>query len=651
MRPRLTFKTVAVLGASALVLPFVGSAGFAAPSRVTVAGSVPSWATSAHAVGTPAASSQVSINVVLPLRGGAAVEQLAASLSNPNSKNYGQYQSAARFNAQFAPTGAQIAKVSGYLRDQGLHVTGTAAGNRWVSATGSVAQLNKAFGTTLRTYSYGGMTLRAPSKAVTVPSTISSLIQGVIGLNQAASLHRTDHSKPIADRVGPVANKTVKPSVKPSATPPPLAECSTYWNQHQQTVPKTYGKTKLPTTACGYVARDVRTAYGVQASVSHGLTGKGVTVAIIDAYASPTMFADANAWADALGEPRLKASQYTEAGTPDSSAFNLQDDCGGEVGWNEEESLDVEAVHGMAPGAKIHYVGGRNCAEGIDEAINYVVQTQSADIVSNSYGNLGEDGLGDEVALEHSFFLQAAVEGIGFYFSSGDDGDDTIDGLPHPEADYPASDSAVTAVGGTSLGVKQNGKRLFETSWGDTIDPVDFTTNPASLSLPLPGEFIFGGGGGTSSLFTQPYYQKNIVPDRFAKQDGYARMRVVPDVAAVGDPETGYVIGLSDGGDPFGLFVIGGTSLSCPLFAGMQALASQGRRVAIGFANPLMYNLGNVEFTDVRNPAKPIAFATETGSTVVVLGQDSSLVAIKGYDNTTGLGTPNGVLFLLGEAL
>ena len=50
-------------------------------------------------------------------------------------------------------------------------------------------------------------------------------------------------------------------------------------------------------------------------------------------------------------------------------------------------------------------------------------------------------------------FLQAAVEGIGFYFSTGDDGDNTVDGPPHPEPDYPASDPLVTAVGGTTLAV------------------------------------------------------------------------------------------------------------------------------------------------------------------------------------------------------
>ena len=114
------------------------------------------------------------------------------------------------------------------------------------------------------------------------------------------------------------------------------------------------------------------------------------------------------------GEPQFAAGQLTQTTfTP----FNLQTECGGEGGWNEEETLDVQAVHGMAPGANIHYIGAMNCDTGIDDAVNFVIQNHVASIVSNSYGFIGEDGLGDEVATEHSLFTQAAIQGIGFYFS------------------------------------------------------------------------------------------------------------------------------------------------------------------------------------------------------------------------------------------
>ena len=249
---------------------------------------------------------------------------------------------------------------------------------------------------------------------------------------------------------------------------------------------------------------------------------------------------DTNQLAALNSEPQLAAGQYSET---DLGPFDLQDECGPAV-WNEEETLDVAAVHSMAPGANIHYVGAQDCDTGIDAAINNVLQHHSADIVSNSYGDTGEDGLGDEVALEHSLFLQAALEGIGFYFSSGDDGDDVIDGLPHPEPDYPSSDPLVTSVGGTDLAVNSANGYLFETSWGDDSDSVDFSTSPSSYAgRPLPGDFL-GGGGGVSALFTEPLYQRLAVPRLLAASLNGATPRCEwsLDVAAVADPETGFEI-------------------------------------------------------------------------------------------------------------
>jgi subtilase family serine protease len=320
----------------------------------------------------------------------------------------------------------------------------------------------------------------------------------------------------------------------------------------------------------------------------------------------------------------------------------------GPNGWNEEETLDVAAVHGLAPGANIHYIGAMDCDTGIDAAVNFVLQNHTANIISNSYGFVGEDGLGDEVATEDSMFRQGVVEGIGFYFSSGDAGDNVANGAPHPEPDFPASDPFVTAVGGTSLAVTSSNGYLFETSWGDDIDSVNFATSPSSYSVPPPGSFVFGGGGGVSALFSEPLYQRLAVPRGLATLNGPTAMRVVPDIAAVGDPETGFAIVFR--GTPA---VIGGTSLACPVIAGIQALASQNRRFPIGFANPLLYVLGLVggTFHDVKAPASTTAMMTRSGRTLITMGMDSSLTSTKGYDDTTGLGSPRGPAFLLGEAL
>jgi len=633
-RRALARRTAIAFGVAALFVPLLVSNASGAPSgsRFTLSGSRPSWTPSAAVVGSPTAATKINFNVVLRLRDATGAAKLAAAVSDPNSPRYGQYVTAAEFNAAYAPTADQIAQVSSFLTGGGIHVTGVAAGNRWVSATGSARQVEAAFATTLRNYRYKGHTLREPSSLLSVPSSLANVVAAVVGVGTEDTLRRPASMPRTGD--GPVS---------PAATSPnATATCSTFWNQHQQTGPLAYGKTSFPTTNCGYSPAQLRSAYGVASAVSSGDKGTGVTVAIIDAYASPTIVADANGLSTHWGEPQFTAGQYTET---TFMPFVNQTACGGEAGWNEEETLDVEAVHAMAPGANIHYIGASDCGTGLDDAINFVIQNQVADIVSNSWGGIGEPGSLSEISTEHSMFVQAAAEGIGFYFSTGDDGDNVLlHGLPHPEPDYPSSDDTVTAVGGTSLAVTSTGGYNFETSWGDDFDPV-FNGGYQEV---LPGTFQFGGGGGVSRLFVQPSYQASTVPAGLAKLNGATPMRVVPDVAATADPELGFLI---DYNSTFP--TIGGTSLACPLIAGLQALASQGRMVPIGFANPELYALGQSSgaFHDVKAPASTIAMMTTSGSALITLGKDTSLTATTGYDDTTGLGTPNGLNYLLGQRL
>jgi subtilase family serine protease len=579
--------------------------------------------------------------VVLKLRDQAGAEALAANVSDPNSASYGKYVTPAQFNAKFAPTAAQVGKVSAFLKSAGIKVTGVAAGNRWVEASGTVGQINSAFSTQLKDYSFKGKSLFGPSKALSVPNTVSGLVGAVVGISSEGALRQ-----PMSARAGN-GGAVVTDSASPDADHPPASSCSHYWGEHTQTVPEAYGQTSFPTPGCGYSGAQLRAAYGVQSAVSSGNDGRGVTVGIIDAYASPTIAADTDALSTMNGEPTFKPGQFAET---DFGPFDLQDECGD---WSFEEAIDVQSVHGLAPGANIHYFGAQDCDTGIDAAVNYIIQNHSVDLVSNSYGFIGEDGLGDEVATEDSMFIQARAEGIGFYFSSGDYGDNTTDAgpfaTPTPEPDFPASDPNVTAVGGTTLGLTSTGKYSFETTWGNTLDPIDFSGTTAQYSQPLPGGFLSGGGGGVSALFKEPAYQKLAVPNKLARLNGGAPMRVVPDVAALGDPETGFII--NHGGS---LFQFGGTSLACPIFAGIQALASQGRRVPIGFANPLLYTATNLlgGFRDIKDPAQgQVVFATNSGSNLLVGASDTSLTSVKGYDDATGLGTPNGVLFLLSERL
>ena len=592
--------------------------------RVTIAGAKAPWATPARAVGAVKPSATLRVRVALNLRHVSAAERRLQRVSTPSSHSYGHYLSAKAFNARFAPSKAAVAKTRNYLAKHGLSQFSVAQGNRWIYATGSAAQLESAFNTSLKTYHWKGQTLRSPATDVSLPASLGRVVQSVSGLAQTSVRH-------------PMSEKVVPDSHQVNVDRPPVSQCSNYWGQHQQTLPEFDGQTVFNTYICGYIPRQLRKAYHTNNIVKGGTTGDGVTVAIIDAYGSPTMESDANQYSALVGEPPFAPGQYTEKLF---QPFDMQDECGGEAGWNGEETLDVEAVHGMAPGADVYYLGAQNCDAGIDDAFNYAVQNHVADIISNSYGYQGEDVPPAQRDLEHSMFLQAGLEGIGAYFSSGDDGDNVINGLT-PQPDLSSSDPLVTGVGGTSLLLGQKATRVQETGWETSLNFVDYSGDVATYEAPAPGEFIFGAGGGTSGVYREPYYQHGVVPPALATVNGKKPMRVAPDISADGDPYTGFYYGETVDGS-FGIGTIGGTSLSCPLVAGIQALASQNRHHPIGFANPLLYSLPQHAFLDVV-PNAPLHYSSVAASYLGTfnVGSGSQSTAV-GYDNITGRGTPNG---------
>ena len=627
---------VGLLIASVLAAP--SSAAAVGPgTSVPVPDTSPDWATPTNALGVAPASKVVKFRVGLHQRDAVDAETFVKQVSDPHSPLYGHYLTPAQYHARYSPDGSTVASVGNYLTSSGLRVTGVAAGNQWLDVQGTVAQIDKALGTTMKTYRTPKGQRTAPATDVTLPAAVAGSVSTVAGLADAGGLRRPD----TAHVVTSVAAK----SASPAAAKPSPSQCSDYWGEYQQTLPAAYGTTSFNTYICGYTPAQLRKAYGTEALVGHGVTGKGVTVAILDAYASPTMLSDANAYSAAVGERAFADGQYTEKVF---GPFDEQDLCQGETGWNEEQSLDVEAVHGMAPAAHVLYVGAQNCDEGLDEALQWVVDTHAAEIVSNSYGWLGEDVPADEIALEHGIFLQAAAEGIGLYFSSGDSGDEVVNGYD-PQPDYASSDPLVTAVGGTSLLLDRKNNRVTETGWETSLDFADYSGPAARYESAPPGEFYFGAGGGVSTLFAQPWYQRTVVPSTLARSRAGRAMRAVPDIAADADPYTGYYIGLTEDG-AFGISAIGGTSLACPLIAGIQALASQNRRVDIGFANPLLYALPSVAYRDIT-PGQSLHFASVSGAYLGTFDTGDTQQFARGYDDITGRGTPRGLVLVAAETL
>jgi subtilase family serine protease len=276
-------------------------------------------------------------------------------------------------------------------------------------------------------------------------------------------------------------------------------------------------------------------------------------------------------------------------------------------GWSGEQTLDVEAVHAMAPGAKVLYVGGKNCTVSLYNAVEEVVDGHLANIVTNSWSNGPEEEAGETTESREAFnhvLLMAAGTGVGVQFSSGDEGDNFIvSGSQQPS--FPGTSPYATAVGGTSVEIGAQNERLGEVGWSTGIS-VLCTAELASLGgcessevgqwlPPAPGEYDYGGGGGTTNQYAEPWYQEPVVPAELAAKAGTGvPNRVVPDISMEGDPSTGMLVGETQafaGGTYYDQYRIGGTSLSSPLFAGLMAVADQAARGSLGFVNPLLYHL------------------------------------------------------------
>lgn len=658
LRAATVIPTAAALaGAFALAGPVAP----AAAATSTVSGTHPQWAAASADRGAVASGSQVTTTVYLAGRDESGLNAYAAAVSEPGNALYGHYLTPQQFDARFGASSAQVAAVESWLRGAGLTVTGS--NEHSITARGTAAATESAYGTKLDNYSVKGKTFRAPTSDARIPGTVAGAVLSISGLDNApvevkqAGLVGQENTPTVPGVDKAPAKQSVGADGSVFLGPTP---CSAYYGQLKDTTDPAFGKkSNLTYDICGYVPSQFRGAYGVTAS---GLTGKGVTVAIVDAYGSPTMLADADTYATNHGDKPFSKGQYTETVTP--AQWTNQDECGGPAGWAGEESLDVEAVHAMAPAAKVHYYGSNSCFDADFLAdFTSIVDNHSADIVSDSWGGVIYSTTGDEdptaIAAYQQVFEQGAIEGIGFNFSSGDCGAEdpntncgAADTSTTPQADFPDSDPYVTSVGGTSLAIGASNQQLWNTVWGTDAWVLDSD----NVTWDAYG-WQFGGGGGTSALFAQPWYQQSVVTRKASETlpDGStvsSKMRVTPDVSMDADPETGFLIGMTqelpDGSTGYAESDIGGTSLACPLFAGLEADVIQAQHgVAIGFENPTIYAAaGSPAYTDVDGKGvgvkSYVSIPAFEGFPAVVLnfGDDALLNAVKGYDDATGVGTP-----------
>ncbi|HEX4128725.1 MAG TPA: choice-of-anchor Q domain-containing protein, partial [Pirellulales bacterium] len=325
-------------------------------------------------------------------------------------------------------------------------------------------------------------------------------------------------------------------------------------------------------------------AYDIdQIKFSGGVVGNGTgqTVAIVDAYDDPNIASDLHNFDQYFGlsDPNLlKVSQ-----TGSTTQLPGTDPAGLGNSWAVEISLDVEYVHTIAPGANILLVeANSDYDDDLYAAVQYAANYSGVSVVSMSWG-AGEGA--SETSYDGDFVTPNGHTGITFVAATGDSGS---------PGGYPADSPNVLAVGGTSLQVSGD-NYVYENAWS-------------------------GSGGGFSSYESEPSYQLGV-------QNTGARS--IPDVSFDADPKTGVAVYDSwDYGSATPWEQIGGTSLAAPCWAGIIAIANQGRSIA------------GESTLDGASQTLPYLYSLENSFRDITSGSNGDYSAGVGYDEVTGLGTP-----------
>ena len=425
-----------------------------------------------------------------------------------------------------------------------------------------------------------------------------------------------------------------------------------------------------------FTPQAIQSAYNLGPLYDAGFDGEGMTIAIVDAYGSDTMAHDLHVFDQAFGlQPMCGEEGVTcQAGMPTFSVLSLggSPSTKGQPGngthledksaWALEVSLDVETSHAIAPMANILLVTTPTAetlgVQGFPNMMNaeqYVVDHHLANVISQSFAS-AEDAFGSAQSLDslRHAFISAAANGITVLGSTGDNGtantkkQDLVGNpdkgpstlIPFPTVEWPASDPLVTGVGGTYLctdplaGTNDPRTSYFVAGVGGKCG--SNTYNPGHNFAEVAWTF---SGGGFSHVFSKPDYQ-DALP---AGSTTIGSMRGVPDVAFQASAGTGALVYLSlppDGNssniNQTGWYDIGGTSLSCPQWAGLVAIADQINGGGLGLINPGLYKIG-ADATRYANDFYDVATNNTNQADASVPGYP----ATTGWDPVTGLGTPN----------
>jgi subtilase family serine protease len=637
-------------------------------STLAAANSTPSFIKLSTDLGAADASQEIDVTLALASRDSAALDKFVNDVRTPGTGPYHQFLTPAEFVQQFGATSESLKAVSEFAGKRGLKVSSIASNHLSATLRGSVASVQKAFGVQIHNFSRNGQLVRSNTSNLVLDS---SLATSVTAASASDYFFNPDHVQALDP-----SGKPLKP-VPLSASPQGIFFANGCFRS-----PETITKSKGGVTAtyvgnrygsdinsgppnlpsCGYDVADVWGGYNLKPMYSAGLDGTGESIVIVDAYGSTSIKNDANLFSQINGLPALTSTNFKVIGKLTN----------GNASWAGETTLDVEWAHAIAPNAKIVLeVAPTNSFADLYNAELDAISHHRGVVVSNSWSGF-ESGTSAGLRGAFDAILKEAIAiGMDVNFSTGDFGDNVIL-LGYADVGYPASSPYATSIGGTSLALTQSHTMKFQTGWGNNITKLIDGATGDPMDPPEEEGFIFGATGGNSNVYNKPSWQVGTNQPR----------RATPDISWLADPYTGVEIVQTISGTTY-VEVIGGTSLACPMFSAIWAITNQkaNTTVGLGDAASMLYNLPSgavldvVPFSTADNVhgvikdsfgtyavnatelATPLDYtryfysalyqgASSHSWYALTFGTDSTLYTKQGWDNVTGVGTPNGLKFV-----
>ncbi len=531
--------------------------------------------------------------IVMVLAGSAAqhaqLRQLLRSQHQHGQKQYHEWLSPTAFAERFGIARSDLALIRSWLESQGFRIDAESAGGRALVFSGNIGQVEDAFHTRIRRYRWHGENHIANATNPTIPKAFAGVVAGFASLGDFR-----------------LRSQLVRGDDNPQFT----------------------------TGSTHYLApADFATIYDISSPYAQGLSGSGVSIAVLGRSAVES------------GDLSTFRATFGLAANPPQIIVNGANP--GLVSGDELESdLDLEWSGAIAPSATVKFVtsASTSMTDGIDLSALYAVDNDLADVITVSYSGCEQAGdISGGTTFFNQLWEQAAAQGTSVFVSSGDSG-----------AAGCASASASTATGGAAVNALCSSP--YSTCVGgtqfsaDVDDPSAYwTTNNTQGSLGSAlsyigeivwnqsgadgGSDLWASGGGASTYFAKPSWQ--LAPG--VPSDGH---RDVPDLALNASfAHDGYLVYTSQGYASPTLVAVGGTSAPTPCMAGIAALVVQHAKGRVGNFNPYLYGLAALQ----ANGSGAAVFHQITSGNNSVPGQTgfSASSSDPDYNQATGLGSPD----------